>query len=268
MIGLSKSLFCLPGSHKSRVKGHLRLKMSYLPKNPGSEEETADSTENVSLKLWDAFHYRNLVDKNQHNCNSWSKAGFLFPSFAPFIKHLALFLFCSLIGRSWTRTCLGPPRTISCLLCRQAGRSDRTILDGLSTSITRPEPPSGIGPQCSERSCITHLLQVSQFTRQCSADHVCLRVSPTGTVMWKGREDKAAVLRGSRLSSHADRSLTLMRTTLESLLRSFTPHTSKCSLAKRFLVSCLLSSTRRYYSSPRLSPLAELGDLNRGWAPV
>uniref|UniRef100_A0A3Q3BZN2 E3 ubiquitin-protein ligase n=1 Tax=Haplochromis burtoni TaxID=8153 RepID=A0A3Q3BZN2_HAPBU len=34
-----------PHSHKSRVKGHLRLKMTYLPKNPGSEEETADQTE-------------------------------------------------------------------------------------------------------------------------------------------------------------------------------------------------------------------------------
>lgn len=64
MIGLSKYLFCLLRSHKSRVKGHLRLKMSYLPKNPGSEEETADHTENVSLnrRLSDAL---DLFDENQ-----------------------------------------------------------------------------------------------------------------------------------------------------------------------------------------------------------
>uniref|UniRef100_A0A3B5RB63 HECT-type E3 ubiquitin transferase n=1 Tax=Xiphophorus maculatus TaxID=8083 RepID=A0A3B5RB63_XIPMA len=37
--------FLLHPRHKSRVKGHLRLKMTYLPKNLGSEEETADQTE-------------------------------------------------------------------------------------------------------------------------------------------------------------------------------------------------------------------------------
>uniref|UniRef100_A0A667WW40 E3 ubiquitin-protein ligase n=1 Tax=Myripristis murdjan TaxID=586833 RepID=A0A667WW40_9TELE len=36
-----------PCSHKSRVKGHLRLKMTYLPKNSGSEEDTADPTEDM-----------------------------------------------------------------------------------------------------------------------------------------------------------------------------------------------------------------------------
>uniref|UniRef100_A0A3B4G8G3 NEDD4 E3 ubiquitin protein ligase a n=1 Tax=Pundamilia nyererei TaxID=303518 RepID=A0A3B4G8G3_9CICH len=40
-----KDFLLHPRSHKSRVKGHLRLKMTYLPKNPGSEEETADQTE-------------------------------------------------------------------------------------------------------------------------------------------------------------------------------------------------------------------------------
>uniref|UniRef100_A0A8D3CYF4 E3 ubiquitin-protein ligase n=1 Tax=Scophthalmus maximus TaxID=52904 RepID=A0A8D3CYF4_SCOMX len=38
---------CLSRSHKSRVKGHLRLKMTYLPKNSGSEEETADQSEDM-----------------------------------------------------------------------------------------------------------------------------------------------------------------------------------------------------------------------------
>uniref|UniRef100_H3CVA4 E3 ubiquitin-protein ligase n=1 Tax=Tetraodon nigroviridis TaxID=99883 RepID=H3CVA4_TETNG len=42
-----------PRSHKSRVKGCLRLKMSYLPKNPGSEEETADHAENPDWALLD-----------------------------------------------------------------------------------------------------------------------------------------------------------------------------------------------------------------------
>ncbi|XP_035538161.1 E3 ubiquitin-protein ligase NEDD4a isoform X1 [Morone saxatilis] len=40
-----KDFLLHPRSHKSRVKGHLRLKMTYLPKNPGSEEETAEQTE-------------------------------------------------------------------------------------------------------------------------------------------------------------------------------------------------------------------------------
>lgn len=79
---------------------------------------------------------------------------------------------------------------------------------------------------------------------------MCFRVSPTGTVTWKGREDQAGVLRGSMLSSHADRSLTPMRTTLESLPRSFKPNTTKCSLAKLFPVSFLPSSALHYYSSP------------------
>lgn len=40
-----KDFLLHPRSHKSRVKGHLRLKMTYLPKNLGSEEETVDQTE-------------------------------------------------------------------------------------------------------------------------------------------------------------------------------------------------------------------------------
>lgn len=31
------------------MKGHLRLKMTYLPENPGSEEDTTDQSEDVSL---------------------------------------------------------------------------------------------------------------------------------------------------------------------------------------------------------------------------
>ncbi|KFV55853.1 E3 ubiquitin-protein ligase NEDD4, partial [Gavia stellata] len=36
-----------PRSHKSRVKGHLRLKMTYLPKSNGSEEETMEQAEEL-----------------------------------------------------------------------------------------------------------------------------------------------------------------------------------------------------------------------------
>uniref|UniRef100_A0A3Q4BM07 E3 ubiquitin-protein ligase n=1 Tax=Mola mola TaxID=94237 RepID=A0A3Q4BM07_MOLML len=40
-----KDFLLHPRSHKSRVKGHLRLKMTYLPKNPGSEEEETPNWE-------------------------------------------------------------------------------------------------------------------------------------------------------------------------------------------------------------------------------
>ncbi|XP_059928323.1 E3 ubiquitin-protein ligase NEDD4-like isoform X3 [Gadus macrocephalus] len=43
----SKDFLLHPRSHKSRVKGHLRLKMTYLPRTPGSEEEHADQPENM-----------------------------------------------------------------------------------------------------------------------------------------------------------------------------------------------------------------------------
>lgn len=36
-------------SHKSRVKGHLRLKMTYLPKNNGSEEEQPEQVEEADV---------------------------------------------------------------------------------------------------------------------------------------------------------------------------------------------------------------------------
>ncbi|XP_072236611.1 E3 ubiquitin-protein ligase NEDD4 isoform X3 [Leuresthes tenuis] len=42
-----KDFLLHPRSHKSRVKGQLRLKMTYLPKNTGSEEDAADQTEEM-----------------------------------------------------------------------------------------------------------------------------------------------------------------------------------------------------------------------------
>ncbi|XP_077569161.1 E3 ubiquitin-protein ligase NEDD4-like isoform X2 [Stigmatopora nigra] len=42
-----KDFLLHPRSHKSRVKGHLRLKMTYMPRTPGSDEEPTDQTENT-----------------------------------------------------------------------------------------------------------------------------------------------------------------------------------------------------------------------------
>ncbi|XP_068596388.1 E3 ubiquitin-protein ligase NEDD4 [Brachionichthys hirsutus] len=49
-----KDFLLHPRSHKSRVKGHLRLKMSYLPKNPDSEEEPAEQTEEPGWEFLEA----------------------------------------------------------------------------------------------------------------------------------------------------------------------------------------------------------------------
>lgn len=43
-------------SHKSRVKGYLRLKMTYLPKTSGSEEDNAEQTEELEVRF-----YKHLV---------------------------------------------------------------------------------------------------------------------------------------------------------------------------------------------------------------
>ncbi|XP_054626440.1 E3 ubiquitin-protein ligase NEDD4-like isoform X2 [Dunckerocampus dactyliophorus] len=42
-----KDFLLHPRSHKSRVRGQLRLKMTYMPKNPGSNEETTDATDDT-----------------------------------------------------------------------------------------------------------------------------------------------------------------------------------------------------------------------------
>ncbi|KAM4596453.1 E3 ubiquitin-protein ligase NEDD4-like isoform 1-T1 [Fundulus diaphanus] len=49
-----KDFLLHPRSHKSRVKGNLRLKMTYLPKNSGSEEEAADQTEELD-PAWESL---------------------------------------------------------------------------------------------------------------------------------------------------------------------------------------------------------------------
>ncbi|XP_073320180.1 E3 ubiquitin-protein ligase NEDD4-like [Pagrus major] len=59
-----KDFLLHPRSHKSRVKGHLRLKMTYLPKNPGSEEETADQTEDTDPS-WEFLESQDMSGPRQ-----------------------------------------------------------------------------------------------------------------------------------------------------------------------------------------------------------
>uniref|UniRef100_A0AAQ5Z6P5 HECT-type E3 ubiquitin transferase n=1 Tax=Amphiprion ocellaris TaxID=80972 RepID=A0AAQ5Z6P5_AMPOC len=49
-----------PRSHKSRVKGHLRLKMTFLPKNSGSEEETTDQSEDTDPGGWELLENQDM----------------------------------------------------------------------------------------------------------------------------------------------------------------------------------------------------------------
>ncbi|XP_069819280.1 E3 ubiquitin-protein ligase NEDD4-like isoform X3 [Dendropsophus ebraccatus] len=54
-----KDFLLRPRSHKSRVKGFLRLKMAYLPKNGAQEEETSEQRE-------EAEHAWDVVDSNDN----------------------------------------------------------------------------------------------------------------------------------------------------------------------------------------------------------
>lgn len=52
-LALCSFFFCLrshPSSHKSRVKGYLRLKMAYLPKQGGQEDEAGDMREEAEVR--------------------------------------------------------------------------------------------------------------------------------------------------------------------------------------------------------------------------
>ncbi|KAM9765935.1 E3 ubiquitin-protein ligase NEDD4 isoform 1-T1 [Menidia menidia] len=59
-----KDFLLHPRSHKSRVKGHLRLKMTYLPKNSGSEEEHADQTEDIDPS-WEHLESQDMSGPRQ-----------------------------------------------------------------------------------------------------------------------------------------------------------------------------------------------------------
>lgn len=47
--------WCFLSSHKSRVKGYLRLKMAYLPKQGGHEEEAGEMREEAEVSCWPQF---------------------------------------------------------------------------------------------------------------------------------------------------------------------------------------------------------------------
>ncbi|XP_069483153.1 E3 ubiquitin-protein ligase NEDD4-like isoform X9 [Ambystoma mexicanum] len=59
-----KDFLLRPRSHKSRVKGFLRLKMSYMPKNGGQEEDIGDQRE--ESEAWDAVDSSESVSQHQH----------------------------------------------------------------------------------------------------------------------------------------------------------------------------------------------------------
>uniref|UniRef100_A0A8C0HG45 E3 ubiquitin-protein ligase NEDD4-like n=1 Tax=Chelonoidis abingdonii TaxID=106734 RepID=A0A8C0HG45_CHEAB len=59
-----KDFLLRPRSHKSRVKGFLRLKMAYMPKNGGQEEETTEQREE-SERAWDVVDSNDSVSHHQ-----------------------------------------------------------------------------------------------------------------------------------------------------------------------------------------------------------
>ncbi|KAM5194033.1 E3 ubiquitin-protein ligase NEDD4-like isoform 2-T2 [Mantella aurantiaca] len=59
-----KDFLLRPRSHKSRVKGFLRLKMAYLPKNGGQEEETSEQREE-SEQAWDVVDSNDSTSSHQ-----------------------------------------------------------------------------------------------------------------------------------------------------------------------------------------------------------
>ncbi|KAM9138481.1 E3 ubiquitin-protein ligase NEDD4-like isoform 6-T6 [Pangshura tecta] len=59
-----KDFLLRPRSHKSRVKGFLRLKMAYMPKNGGQEEETSEQREE-SERAWEVVDSNDSVSHHQ-----------------------------------------------------------------------------------------------------------------------------------------------------------------------------------------------------------
>ncbi|XP_061737738.1 E3 ubiquitin-protein ligase NEDD4-like isoform X3 [Nerophis ophidion] len=55
-----KDFLLHPRSHKSRVRGHLRLKMTYMPKNPGSNEETTDLIDDTDQPEWELLEPQDM----------------------------------------------------------------------------------------------------------------------------------------------------------------------------------------------------------------
>nr|XP_033789533.1 E3 ubiquitin-protein ligase NEDD4-like isoform X4 [Geotrypetes seraphini] len=59
-----KDFLLRPRSHKSRVKGFLRLKMAYLPKNGGQEEENGEQREETE-QAWDVVDANDSASQRQ-----------------------------------------------------------------------------------------------------------------------------------------------------------------------------------------------------------
>ncbi|NXS16459.1 NED4L ligase, partial [Mystacornis crossleyi] len=59
-----KDFLLRPRSHKSRVKGFLRLKMAYMPKNGGQEEENSDQRDD-SEHAWDVVDSSDAASQRQ-----------------------------------------------------------------------------------------------------------------------------------------------------------------------------------------------------------
>lgn len=60
----------MSSSHKSRVKGFLRLKMAYMPKNGGQGEENSDQRDESEVRLLSRDHY--LISSF---CHSYASGG-------------------------------------------------------------------------------------------------------------------------------------------------------------------------------------------------
>uniref|UniRef100_A0A3B3XR96 E3 ubiquitin-protein ligase n=1 Tax=Poecilia mexicana TaxID=48701 RepID=A0A3B3XR96_9TELE len=64
-----KDFLLRPRSHKSRVKGYLRLKMAYLPKQGGQEEEAGEMREEAEVRSQTILLLNLLI--TYRSCNSW-----------------------------------------------------------------------------------------------------------------------------------------------------------------------------------------------------
>ncbi|KAL2088843.1 hypothetical protein ACEWY4_015742 [Coilia grayii] len=61
-----KDFLLHPRSHKSRVKGHLRLKMTYLPKDSGSEDDTCEQNEDLDPG-WEFLESQDAYGPRHHH---------------------------------------------------------------------------------------------------------------------------------------------------------------------------------------------------------
>lgn len=141
-----------------------------------------------------------------------------FQFFAPFIKTSGCFLcfaaWMGAFGRGHVWSQAEP--TAACSANRLGGAAGQSRTDFLRQSRNQNHPVAPTHSAVREVASVLYC-KLASSASGCGADRVCSRMSPTGTVMWKGREGSAAVLAASTRSSHADRSLKLRRATPESL---------------------------------------------------